>query len=105
MLFPEGTDSDGTRVLPFHSSFLEAGVRTGSRVVPVAIRYGAPGVPHQEEVIYWKDRRFLPHLIKLLGVDGLTEFVRFGVGIPAGNNRKQLTQRVHQIVAVMVRAK
>lgn len=38
-LFPEGTTSDGTTVLPFHASIFEAAMLAKSRVVPVVIRY------------------------------------------------------------------
>ena len=38
-LFPEGTTSDGTSVLPFHASIFESAMLAKSRVVPVVIRY------------------------------------------------------------------
>ena len=103
VVFPEGTDSDGCGVLPFHSSFLEAAVQTDCPVTPVAIRYAAPGVDDRQEVIYWRDRRFLPHLIRLLGVRGITARVQFGSTIQAGKNRKSLTTQVYQKVLTMVR--
>ena len=66
VIFLEGTDSDGTGVPPFHSSFFEAAIEAQCPVVPLAIRYSAPGVGPGEEVIYWKDRRFIFHVIRLL---------------------------------------
>ena len=104
VVFPEGTDSDGTRVLPFHSSFFEAAIRAQCPVIPVAIRYSAPGVSSGEEVIYWKDRRFLPHLIRLLGVGGIRAQVTFGKPMEPGSDRKELARRVYGEVAQMVRA-
>lgn len=103
VVFPEGTDSDGTGLLPFHSSFFEAAIRTQCPVIPVAIRYGAPGVSRREEVIYWKDRRFLPHLIRLLGVRGITARVTFGDAMEAGRDRKELAKRMHARILAMVR--
>lgn len=102
VVFPEGTDSDGTGVLPFHSSFFEAAIRTQCPVIPVAIRYSAPGVTLGEEVIYWKDRRFLPHLIRLLGVGGIAAQVTFGEPMEAGKDRKELARRVYVEVGRMV---
>lgn len=38
-VFPEGTTSDGTHLLPFHGNLIEAAVQAGSAVVPVGLRY------------------------------------------------------------------
>jgi len=38
-VFPEGTTTDGTRVLPFHGALLQAALRSGRPVVPLAITY------------------------------------------------------------------
>ena len=38
-VFPEGTTSDGKRLLPFHANLLEAAVRVSAPVVPVGLRY------------------------------------------------------------------
>ena len=91
VIFPEGTDSDGRTVLPFHSSFFEAAIQAQSPVVPLAIRYSAPGVNQNEEVIYWKDRRFIFHVIRLLGIKGIRANVMFGEPIRAGADRKLLS--------------
>jgi 1-acyl-sn-glycerol-3-phosphate acyltransferase len=39
VVFPEGTTTDGTVVLKFHSSLLQSAVEAGAMVQPVAIRY------------------------------------------------------------------
>jgi 1-acyl-sn-glycerol-3-phosphate acyltransferase len=44
-LFPEGTTTDGSTLLPFHSNLLAAAVEVGAPVWPVAIRYTDSGVP------------------------------------------------------------
>lgn len=38
-VFLEGTTTDGTQVLPFHSSLLRPAQQAGARVIPVAIQY------------------------------------------------------------------
>jgi 1-acyl-sn-glycerol-3-phosphate acyltransferase len=38
-IFPEGTTSDGTTVLPFHANLLQAAIATDTPVQPVALRY------------------------------------------------------------------
>lgn len=104
VIFPEGTDSDGTTVLPFHSSFFEAAIQAQCPVVPLAIRYSAPGVSPNEEVIYWKDRRFIFHVIRLLGVKEVRARLTFGEPMAAGNNRKELSGRVRERIVEMVGA-
>lgn len=103
VLFPEGADSDGTTVLPFFSSFFEAAIQSQCPVTPLVIRYYAPGLLPGEEVIYWKDRRFLQHLIRLLGVPGLSAEVIFGDTIAPGKNRKELSQKAYQAVTTLLR--
>ena len=102
VIFPEGTDSDGTGVLPFHSSFFEAAIEAQCPVVPLAIRYSAPGVGPGEEVIYWKDRRFIFHVIRLLGVKEVRARVTFGQPMGAGRNRKKLSEEVRARILGMV---
>ena len=102
VIFPEGTDSDGTGVLPFHSSFFEAAIEAQCPVVPLAIRYSAPGVGPGEEVIYWKDRRFIFHVIRLLGVKEVRARVTFGQPMGAGRNRKKLSEGVRARILGMV---
>jgi 1-acyl-sn-glycerol-3-phosphate acyltransferase len=38
-IFPEGTTSDGSALLPFHANLLHAAVVTGAAVQPVALRF------------------------------------------------------------------
>jgi 1-acyl-sn-glycerol-3-phosphate acyltransferase len=38
-VFPEGTTSDGSEVLPFHGALLQGAVDAGCRVQPLALRY------------------------------------------------------------------
>ena len=38
-VFPEGTTSDGRRLLPFHANLVEAAVRARAPVVPVGLRF------------------------------------------------------------------
>ena len=41
-VFPEGTTSDGTGLLKFHSSLLQSAVEAKAHVQPIAIRYRTP---------------------------------------------------------------
>ena len=45
LMFPEGTTSDGTKLLKLHANLMEAAVRTGADVVPVVLQYKVAGQP------------------------------------------------------------
>jgi len=44
-VFPEGTTSDGLRLLPFHSNLLAPAIEAGCEIWPVALRYTQHGQP------------------------------------------------------------
>lgn len=100
VLFPEGTSSDGSRVLPFRSSLLESAVRSGKPITPVAISYslhghGDPG----QEIAYWGDHTLLPHLLNLLSKPGFEARVAFGPGRFPESDRKREATRLHAEVS------
>lgn len=70
LFFPEGTSSDGLRVLPFRSTLFAAfygeGLPELLQVQPVTVSYLAP--PGQDPRFYawWGDMAFGPHVLKLL---------------------------------------
>lgn len=39
VVFPEGTSSDGTTVLPFHAALVQSAIDGGHEIVPLALRY------------------------------------------------------------------
>ena len=39
LLFPEGTTSDGTGLLPLHANLMQAAAATGAPVIPIVLRY------------------------------------------------------------------
>lgn len=68
VLFPEGTSTDGLRVLPFKSTLFQAFVtgRPGLAIQPVSLIPTAP--PGQETRFYgwWGEMDFAPHLLRVL---------------------------------------
>ena len=97
-LFPEGTSTGGDRVLPFFSSLFEPAAVHGWSVSPSWIGYVVPGGDASEEVAYWKDMTFFPHLLHLFGLQEIRAIVRPGVAAPPGLNRKQMAKRMHEQV-------
>jgi len=103
VLFPEGTSSDGSTVLPFKSSLLEPATAGTHPVSAGCLAYelddGAPG----EDVCYWKDMTLAPHLIKLLSKSGPRCFVNFRRVENPSRDRKELAAQLHEEVRRMNR--
>jgi 1-acyl-sn-glycerol-3-phosphate acyltransferase len=71
VLFPEGTSSDGRRVLPFKSSFFGAAEIDGVLVQPVSIAYrGQRNLPMNRRLMpsyaWYGDMELAPHLLEAL---------------------------------------
>lgn len=74
LFFPEGTCSDGRRVLPFRTtlfeSFFSNRLRDDLHVQPITVIYHPPaGLPPQY-FGWWGDMEFGPNLIQMLGGPG-----------------------------------
>ncbi len=77
VLFPEGTSSDGTSVLPFKSPLLEPAVRKQPLITTAFIRYELDDGDPREDVAYWRDMTLIPHLLNLLSKRSVRAFLRF----------------------------
>jgi 1-acyl-sn-glycerol-3-phosphate acyltransferase len=98
-VFPEGTSSGGDRVLPFHSSLLEPAAAGKWTIIPAAVVYQLDDGDPSEEVCYWKDMTFFPHLLNLLSKRRIRAHVEFGEPLVAASDRKQLAVRLHDEVS------
>jgi 1-acyl-sn-glycerol-3-phosphate acyltransferase len=78
LLFPEGTTSDGSQLLPFRSRLIDPATVAGAPVTAAAIRYVIDGGIEERELCWIGDAAFLPHLWKTLGTPGFSAVVRFG---------------------------
>jgi 1-acyl-sn-glycerol-3-phosphate acyltransferase len=98
VLFPEGTTTDGERVLRFHSTMLQPAVDTAVPIMPCAIRYEVDEGDVSQEVCWWGDMKLLPHLWNLLGKESIRAWVVFGEPGAATGHRKQLSATLHDEV-------
>lgn len=94
-VFPEGTSSDGSAVLPFFSSLFQPAVEHGWIVTPAHLRYGLADGSVTDEVCYWRDMSFFPHFLNLLGKSGISARVAYGEQAPAQTNRKLLCAYIY----------
>lgn len=70
LFFPEGTSTDGLRVVPFKSTLFEAffaqNLRDILHIQPVSVVYGAPKGEEDRFYGWWGDMELVPHVLKTL---------------------------------------
>ena len=62
LIFPEGTSSDGMRLLPFKATFFQLSLDTGLPIVPLCLKYSGES---KKMVPWYGDMTFPDHLLKL----------------------------------------
>lgn len=95
VLFPEGTSTDGSHVLPFRSSLFEPVVKLACPLTACGLRYSLAGGSVPDEVAYWGDMSLAPHMGNLLRKTGLTVDIHFGPSHVRTSDRKTLARDLH----------
>jgi 1-acyl-sn-glycerol-3-phosphate acyltransferase len=103
VVFPEGTTSDGTDVMPFKSSFFELPLLINCPVISVTIIYSDSDTdPDAKTTIaaWYGNEPFIKHFWRLLGCPVLRVKVHFNTRIETGNiqTRKELAALTHKII-------
>jgi 1-acyl-sn-glycerol-3-phosphate acyltransferase len=78
LFFPEGTSTDGSSLVRFHSRLFEPAAVAGAPVTAAAIRYVIEDGTPERALCWFGDESFLPHLWKTLGTAGFSGEVQFG---------------------------
>jgi 1-acyl-sn-glycerol-3-phosphate acyltransferase len=99
VLFPEGTSSDGTTVLPFKSSLIEPVTRLACRTTTATLSYSLANGSVADEVCYWRDMTLLPHLLNLFTKRRIDGTIVFSESRVRSGDRKQLARELHDDVA------
>ncbi len=99
VIFPEGTSSDGREVLPFKSSLLEPIVGRRHPLSVAHISYEVEDGDAGEDVCYWGDMTFGPHLLKLLSKRHVRASVIFTAVEQQADSRKELARQLHSEVS------
>ena len=97
LLFPEGTSTDGAEVLRFHSRLIDPATKARASITAVGIRYKA-GSMDERELCWYGGAQFLPHVWKLLDIEGLSAQVRFGEP-KIYADRRVAAERTHDEIA------
>lgn len=100
LFFPEGTSTDGSRVLRFHSRFFIPAVEAGLPVTAAAVRYVPSDGSPESNVCWFGDTDFLPHLVKNLGGPDFVAEIHFGEA-RIYENRRVAAQRTYEEVVAM----
>lgn len=82
VFFPEGTTSNGTSVLKFHSGLLIKSLEAAQPITAAYLRFqlthdNGPDVTLEDDVSYWGDTLLAKHIFCLLGLRGIEVEVRF----------------------------
>lgn len=110
VFFPEGTTTNGSEMLKFHSGLLAEALEADEPITAAHLRYSLgpdndPRATVADDVCYWGDAKMLPHIFRLLGLKGIRAEVRFAaapiVFSSQAENRKQAAVEARQAVAAL----
>lgn len=104
-LFPEGTTTDGTHLLPFYSSLLQPAVAAGAMVWPAVIRYRHPDGRLNVQAAYHDDISLAQSLRRILVQDEIIAEVTFLPPLAAiGLTRRELARRAEAAIRARLAA-
>lgn len=105
LFFPEGTSTDGHRVLPFKTTLFEAffteRLRTRLFVQPITLHYTAPPGADPRHYGWWGDMDFGPSLVQILATPGRGEVAityHMPLSVADARDRKSLAKAAETAV-------
>jgi len=101
VLFPEGTSSDGSTVLPFKSALLESAVEVRCPIAAASIDYALSDGSVADEVCYWRDMTLVPHLLNLIFKREIQANYSFSPPKIRAGNRKQIARELRDEIMCM----
>jgi 1-acyl-sn-glycerol-3-phosphate acyltransferase len=99
LLFPEGTSTDGSQVLRFHSRLIDPATAAGVPITAAAIQYIVGGGVEERELCWLGASGFTGHLWKVLGVKSFAARLHFGQPRVYSDRRVAADQTHDEIVA------
>lgn len=106
IVFPEGTSSGGSEVLPFHTSLLQLPAAANQPVHYCSLYYetGVGDAPAVESVCFFGAREsFLQHIWKFAKTGSIYCEIHFGDTTVQSKNRKELAEKLHQKITEIFR--
>lgn len=102
--FPEGTTSEGLRVLPFRPALFEAAVRSGSPVAAFMIQYRDASGRHCDAAAFVGGQSLLASLAAIASIDGLHARVELRAFVDAPDSRRAACRAAQEAVQEGLRA-
>lgn len=104
-LFPEGTSTNGLKLLPFKTSFFQSSINIGANIQPLYLKYdeidGENFSEHNSDIVCWYgDMSFFPHFLRLCNTKMIKAHVEVISEITARkyDDRKQLALACFQMI-------
>ena len=105
LFFPEGTTTDGSEVLPFRRGLFHSVLNNRVPLRTAALRYAIGenngGATVANDVCWWGDALFGPHLIRCLGLRGLHAEIQFDDRPIEGQDRFALSENAQATVTAL----
>jgi lyso-ornithine lipid O-acyltransferase len=109
LFFPEGTTTDGMYegggVMPFRRGLFHSVLNNGVPLRVAALRYSLQeengGASVAQDICWWGDMLFAPHMFAFLGLRGVRAEVRFGPEIMTRDDRFVLSEGARAEVVEM----
>jgi 1-acyl-sn-glycerol-3-phosphate acyltransferase len=100
LFFPEGTSTDGSQLLRFHSRLFTPAVEAAIPVTAAAVRYVPVDGSPERNLCWFDDEEFLPHLWKVLGGPDFSAQLDFGEARIYTNRRAAANETYAEIQAM-----
>jgi 1-acyl-sn-glycerol-3-phosphate acyltransferase len=98
-IFPEGTTTDGTTMLPFKGSLLQPIVDAEGHVQPIAIRYRDGAGAHSAAPAYVGDTSFMTSFWRVTAERGLVAELHLVAALPArARHRRELARAAEDAI-------
>lgn len=92
---PKRTSWNGREILPFKSSLLEPIVGSPHPLAVGKIHYALDDGTVEDDVCYWGDMTFFPHLVNLMTKRRVRARVTFAPIPQPATDRKELARQLH----------
>ena len=104
-LFPEGTTTQGDRLLPFHTSLFEPAIANRATVHPAALRYENADGSARENFAYVGDVTFVGSLARMVASRGVVVRIDFGPPIEPSEarGRREVARLARERIATLLR--
>ena len=98
IVFPEATTTGGDTILPFKPALLADAAEAGAPVYWLTLSYRTPpdGPAARNQVCWWGDTTFLPHVLGLFALRRVACTMRFGDAPVRSGDRKTLAAELQR---------